>query len=124
MKKIKKITIDGEVCVPKDSVRLAEVDELPYAIVRCHDAGVHAGYIKEHKTGTREVLLVNSRRLWRWWSTGSLSALAIYGPHADHIDECRFAVVLPNLLVSDMCEIIYCTPIAKKAIEGVPEWKK
>ena len=65
-------------------VKYAPATELPesnkpYCIIRCHDAGVHAGFL-EHRDG-REVTLTHSRRLWRWWGE-TLSGLAINGSFA------------------------------------------
>ena len=39
---------------------------LEYCIVRARNSGVHAGYLKGRVTGTGEVTLVLSRRLWKW----------------------------------------------------------
>lgn len=35
-----------------------------YVIVRCRDAGVHAGVLESHQG--RECVLTDSRRLWYW----------------------------------------------------------
>jgi hypothetical protein len=35
-----------------------------YVIVRCRDAGVHAGILESHEG--RECVINNSRRLWYW----------------------------------------------------------
>lgn len=114
------IRIEGEIYIKKSSVELSVKDGLRYAIVRCKDAGVHAGYIKEHKSGTREVILVNSRRLWRWWGK-TLSGLATEGTFAP--EKCKFSDPQNEILVSDMCEINYCTCVARKSIQGVSTWK-
>lgn len=93
-----------------------------YVIVRARDAGVHAGEYVSHDG--REVVIKNSRRLWRWWSSFTLSALATKGVLKSKIGECRFStVVKPAVHILDACEIIPCTAAARKSIEGVTEWK-
>lgn len=95
-----------------------------FAIVRCRNAGVHAGDVVSRKNGV--VTLKNSRRLWRWWSAGSLSALALDGPLASMIEEQKYAVLLPLLYLTegDVCEVIPCSIAARNAILAVPEWRQ
>jgi hypothetical protein len=120
--KMEKITINGV-----DYVKLTDVltpavicDGMRYGIVRCHDAGVHAGYIKSIKD--RNVEIINSRRLWRWNSSdNTLSGLSQQGPYS--IEECKFGDMVPEILVADMCEIDYCSDKARKAIMNKENWK-
>ena len=99
-------------------VELPESDT-PYCIVRCHDAGVHAGFV-EHREG-REVTLTHSRRLWRWWGE-TLSGLAINGSFAP--EKCKYAPEVPKIILLDACEIIPCTEAGIKSIrETVGEWE-
>lgn len=116
---MKTINVDGVEYVEKNAVAL-NTDH--FVIVRCRDAGVHAGTLVRRDSGVVE--LKNSRRLWRWWSKFSLSGLAMEGPLESKIDEQRFACVLPELQLteSDVCEIITCTKEATRKIMEVPEW--
>ena len=93
---------------------------LPYVIVRCLNAGVHAGYLKDRSSNT--VTLVNSRRLWRWWSKFTLSALAVEGPLASKMTEQKYSMAVPllDLTGNDVCEVIYCSERARIAIEAIP----
>lgn len=120
MSKPETIKIDDIEYVRKDK-QLPEVDG-DFVIVRCRNAGVHAGTLVSRDEHTVE--LANSRRLWRWWSKFTLSGLATDGPLESKIGEQRYACVLPKLQLtcSDVCEIIPCTERAKKAIMEVPEW--
>jgi hypothetical protein len=93
--------------------------KLPYCIIRCRDAGVHAGELISRKG--REVKLRNSRRLWRWWSRFSLSELALEGPRKDKISECRFAASIPSIELLEVCEVIPCSRSAEKSIKAVPD---
>lgn len=92
-----------------------------FAIVRCRNAGVHAGEVISRNGGV--LTLRNSRRLWRWWSKATLSELAQEGPVK--ISENRYGCVLPSLDLteSDVCEVIPCTAAAKSAILAVPVWE-
>lgn len=121
MSKPNKITIDGTDYVRAGSnTYLAEpVDGLRYCIVRCRDAGVHAGFVRHHDG--REVTLLRSRRLWRWWGK-TLSGLATEGSFKPK--ECKYADEIPEITVLDACEIIPCTKAGMRSIrEEVGPWK-
>ena len=113
------IIINGVEYVRKDLVT-PEVSG-DFVIVRCKNAGVHAGTLVERNEHTVE--LANSRRLWRWWSKFTLSGLAMNGVLAGKEGECRFACVLPNLQLTcaDVCEVIPCTEKAQESIMAIPE---
>jgi len=121
MTKPNTITIDDVQYVRADSVTSAVCDD-DYVIVRCCNAGVHAGYLVSRDAET--LRLRNSRRLWRWWSKFTLSGLATEGPLGSHMDEQRYACVVPmlELTASDVCEVIGCTAKARDSILAVPEW--
>ncbi len=112
------ITVDGVDYVRKDD---SPNDGLSYVIVRCRNAGVHAGYLAERYDGV--VRLINSRRLWQWWSKFTLSGLATEGPLPSKMSEQKYACVVPvlDLTETDVCEVLYCTDKARAAIEAVPE---
>ena len=124
MSKPKTMMIDDVKYIREDAVK-AEVPqpEGKYVIVRCRNAGVHAGYLKSRKNGV--VTLENSRRLCRWWSKFSLSGLATCGVLQSRKSEVKFACVLPliDLTESDVCEVIYCTTEARESIEAITEHK-
>ena len=119
---LNEIEVNGIVYVKKDSVtQLAEkYDGMDYVIIRTYSAGVHAGYLK-HRDG-KEVVLVNSRRIWYWDGAASLSQLAVDG--VSKPENCKFAMSLPNIILTEAIEIIVCSEKAKNNIEGVPVWKK
>ena len=91
-----------------------------FAIVRCRNAGVHAGELVSRKGGI--VTLRNSRRLWKWISRATLSELSQSGPV--NPTENKYGCIVPslNLTESDVCEVIACSPAAEKAILAVPVW--
>lgn len=122
MSKPETMMIDNVKYIREDSVNTIPQPEGDYVIVRCRNAGVHAGYLKSRKDGV--VQLENSRRLWRWWSKFTLSGLATCGVLDSKRSEVRFACVLPklDLTESDVCEVIYCTKEARENIEQIPEY--
>lgn len=86
-----------------------------YVIVRCRDAGVHAGYLVDYEG--RCVTLKNSRRLWYWVCAEkqhSLSGVATVGI----TDKSKIPAVVSTLVLSDACEIISTTDKCRESIEG------
>ena len=114
------IVVDGVVYVPKDiSTEMAVTDGLRYCIIRCRNAGVHAGFVSERK-GT-EVTLIRTRRLWRWHGK-TLSGLATEGTTS--VEKCKYSDEIPEITVLDACEIIPCSIAGKNSIrEAVGKWK-
>lgn len=90
-----------------------------YVIVRCRDAGVHAGVLKSR--GDRQCELTESRRLWYWKPANKaafLSGVAEQGLHADS------KVGTPvDILLTENCEIIACTEAAQASIRAQPSYQ-
>lgn len=85
-------------------------------IIRTYSAGVWFGLL-DQKAGS-EVILANARRMWRWWAseTISLSGCAKYG-----IQISKSKIVEPvDYVWLEAIEILPCTDIAIKSIEGAP----
>lgn len=87
-------------------------------LVRTDRAGVHYGTL-DAKAGL-EVELKNAIRIWYWKGAASLSQMAVDGVSCP--SECKFSVPVPNICLTYI-EIIPCSEIAQKSIEGVPPWK-
>lgn len=119
---IDEITINGETYVKKSSIQkmAPEIDGMKYCIVRTYSAGVFAGYL-ESRVG-KEAVIRNVRRIWYWDGACSLSQLAKDGTSKP--ENCKFAVPVDKIEVTEAIEIIECTEKAMKSIQGVPEWKK
>lgn len=86
-----------------------------YVIVRCRDAGVHAGYLVDYEG--RNVTLKNSRRLWYWVCAKkqhSLSGVSVVGI----TNKSKIPAVVPTLVLSDACEILSTTDKCRESIEG------
>lgn len=84
-----------------------------YVIVRCRDAGVHAGVLESH--GGRECVLGESRRLWYWkpLKGAYLSAVATYG-----LDDSSKVGVPVRIHLTENCEIIQCSEAAERSIRA------
>lgn len=91
-----------------------------FVIVRTYSAGVFAGYLKSRKG--KEVVLNDAIRLWYWKGAASLSQLAMEGVKCP--TECKFAMPVSQIELTEAIEIINTTPAAKKNIEGVTPWKQ
>lgn len=82
-----------------------------YVIVRCKDAGVHAGVL-EAASG-REAVLNESRRLWYWKSRkGSF----LSGVARDGLDDESKVGGPIRIHLTETCEIIECSQEAEKTI--------
>jgi len=123
MKKVnvEEIVIDGVTYVPKNSNQKAEeLNGMPYTMIRTYSAGVHVGYLKSRKG--KEVVLVNSIRIWYWDGANSISQLAMEGTNKP--ENCKFAMPLSTpLTLPEAIEIFECTQKGKDSIINVPSWK-
>ncbi len=121
IEELKEIQVNGITYVPKtaEMPKMAEeLDGMRYCIIRTYSAGVHAGYVKERDG--KEVMLVNARRIWKWSGAFTLSELAIIGPTDP--DNCKFAITVPEIILTEAIEIIPCSTEAKTAIEAVADY--
>ena len=90
-----------------------------YSIIRTQNAGVFFGIVAE-RNGS-EATLKNVRRLWRWSGASECLQLAAEGVKFPH--ECKFTMVVPEIVVLGIIEIHPCSPAATKSLQEVPEWK-
>ena len=102
----------------KEIIKEEKTEGMEYKIVRTYSAGVFAGYI-ESREG-REVVMRNVRRIWYWDGACSLSELAVNGTCKP--ENCKFAIPVDRILVTEAIEILDVTEKAKESIEGVKEW--
>jgi hypothetical protein len=116
----KTIKIDNVEYVPKEEYTPAKkVNGLDFVIVRTYSAGVFAGYLKSRDG--KEVKLYNAIRIWQWYGAASLSQLAMEG--TKDASNCKFAVPVNEIDLTEAIEVIYCSEEAKLNIESVPSWK-
>jgi len=103
-------------------VFVRDLEGNPYCIVRTHEPGVFAAYIKSNINGTIELL--HARRIWYWEGTATLSELATEGTTKPN--SCKFPMAVPYVLLDNIGEV-EITPIterAKKSIDSVPVWRQ
>ncbi len=117
MSKPEIIKIDETEYVRKDSLSIPAdtFQGMKYCIVRTYSAGVFAGYI-ESRNG-QEVTMVQARRIWYWDGAMTLSQLAMEGTKKP--ENCKFPQPVDRILLLQAIEIIDCTEIARKSIQGV-----
>ena len=87
-----------------------------YVIVRCRDAGVHAGVLEAHDG--RECVLTEGRRLWYWRPANKqkyLSGVAVAG-----LDKkSKVGIPVSRIHLTENCEIIECSKEAEKSIREI-----
>ncbi len=86
-----------------------------YVVVRCRDAGVHAGVLEAVES--RTCVLVQARRLWYWKPADGaafLSGVAINGLDSAS----KVGKPVPRIYLSENCEIIECTDTAAASIRA------
>lgn len=90
-----------------------------YYIIRCAEAGVFFGHVKE-RSGN-EATLTDVRRIWYWDGAASISQLAMEGVSKPRT--CKFSVTVPEMIVLGVIELIPCTEKAVESITGVAAWR-
>ena len=88
-----------------------------YVLVRCKDAGVHAGYLESHHN--RECILTDARRLWYWKPLNGaafLSGVSECGLHATS----KVGRAQRRLHLTENCEIALCSDEARVSIMSAP----
>ena len=86
-----------------------------YVIVRCHDAGVHAGILKS--ASGRSCSLTESRRLWYWKPANGAAFLS--GVACEGLSDASKIGAPVDIDLTENCEIILCTEKAKESIRGM-----
>lgn len=87
-------------------------------IVRTYSAGVFLGTIAERNG--KEAVLTNARRIWYWDGAASLSQLAMDGTSKPK--NCKFPAPVPEVLLTEVIEIIPASEKAINSIAAVPVW--
>jgi hypothetical protein len=90
-----------------------------YVIVRGDRSGVFAGTLFE-KDG-QEVLLKDARKLFYWDGAGAVEQIAVDG--VSRPENCKFTIMVDELIVTDAIQILPCTGKAENIIKGVKAWK-
>lgn len=94
--------------------------ENKYCIIRGDRSGVFFGQIAGRNG--QEVELRNARKLWYWDGACSVEQLAVDGVAKPH--DCKFTVVVPEIVVTDAIQILLCSDKAAKILGEVKAWKR
>jgi len=89
-------------------------------IVRTQSAGVFLGVVAQRNG--KEARLTNARRIWYWAGAASLSQLATEGTSKPR--QCKFPTSVPEVILTEVIEIIPATEAAIASIAAVPEWRE
>ncbi len=90
-----------------------------YVIVRCHDAGVHAGILESYNG--RECVLRESRRLWYWRPANGAAFLS--GVATEGIDDSSKVGAPIKVHLTENCEIIECSERAIQSIRKAANYE-
>ena len=89
-------------------------------IVRTQSAGVFLGVVAQRNG--KEARLTNARRIWYWAGAATLSQLATEGTSKPN--QCKFPASVPEVILTEVIEIIPATEAAIASIAAVPEWRE
>lgn len=89
-------------------------------VVRCAQAGVFFGQIKERNGN--EVTMANVRKLWYWDGACAVEQLAVDGTKKP--GECQFTVMVSEMVLTGVIQILACTDKAAESLAAVREWKR
>ena len=87
-----------------------------YVIVRCRDAGVHAGVLEASEG--REAVLTESRRLWYWTPANGAAFLSGVAT-AGLADASKVGRAVERIHLTEDCEIILCSATAETSIRSM-----
>ncbi len=86
-----------------------------YVLVRTYASGVHCGYLKEYDPQTRHIFLTEVRRIYSWEGAFTLNAVV-----TDGIKDGKMPLALPEIMISDVLEIIKCSDVAVDNLRNFP----
>lgn len=90
-----------------------------YVILHATNAGVFAGVLDAYDPTTRTAQLTDARRIWYWEGAASITELALRG--VAHPTRCKIPGSASEI-VTEIIELIPCTPAAETNLRAVPEW--
>lgn len=118
---VQEIVVDGTTYVPKsESSPAVKRDGMSYVMIRTYSAGVHCGYLQSRNG--KEVVLLDSIRIWKWSGAASLSQLSMEGTNSP--SNCKFGMpISTSLTLTEAIEVIDITETARQSIQNVTSWK-
>lgn len=91
-----------------------------YVIARTYSAGVFAGNLGGRDG--KEATIKHARRIWYWSGAASLSQLAVDG--TSDPNNCKFPVEVPEVVLTEVIELLPVSKKAEASIKAVPVWRK
>lgn len=86
-----------------------------YVLIRTYASGVHVGYLKEYDPQTRHAYLTETRRIFFWQGAFTLHAVSV-----DGIKDGKMPLTIPEIMLSDVLEIIRCSGKAIENLKNFP----
>jgi hypothetical protein len=91
-----------------------------YVMARTYSAGVFAGTLVKREG--KEAVLKNARRIYYWDGAASLSQLAVDG--TSNPKSCKFPCEVPEVVLTEVIELLSVSAKAQASIKAVPIWAK
>lgn len=127
--KITELEINGEKYVLASSIKkdnkLAEnISDLKNVLIRSYASGVHIGLLKSQQDtlSGKNVVLLNSRRVYYWDGAATLSQLAMEGSNKPR--NCKITMEVNEIEVMNVIEIIPITEKAFNNFNSIKAWKQ
>lgn len=89
-----------------------------YVIVRCRDAGVHAGILRQAEG--RGCTLEAARRLWFWKVPKGAGDFLNGIANSGLANGSKISAAVATLVLTENCEILECTMEAEESIRSFP----
>jgi hypothetical protein len=86
-----------------------------YVLVRTYASGVHVGYLKEYDPQTRHGYLTETRIIFYWEGAFTLHTISVNG-----IKDGKLPLAIPEIMLSDILEIIVCSDNAAENLKNFP----
>jgi len=126
--KITELEINGEKYVLASSIKkdnkLAEnTSGLKNVLIRSYASGVHIGLLKSQQDtlSGKNVVLLNSRRVYYWDGAATLSQLAMEG--STKPQNCKLTMEVNEIEIMNVIEIIPLTEKALNCFNLIKTWK-
>jgi hypothetical protein len=94
-----------------------------YSVIRCDRSGVFFGIIGELSGPVGQTATITDVRNLHYWD-GAASLLQLAHEGVKRPDACSFTMTVPSITVTDVIQIVPCTPAAEACIKAVKDWKQ
>jgi hypothetical protein len=126
--KITELEINGDKYILASSIKqnnslAQDTNGLKNVLIRSYASGVHFGLLKsqENTESGKNVVLLNSRRVYYWDGAATLSQLAMEG--STKPSNCKITMPVNEITIMNAIEIIPITEKALVCLNSIKEWK-